>query len=123
MGRINIYRYTLTKKETFPNILNGNYITRISDGKLNIEDIKIEDLTGLTATPIIDFDQQNTGNNIKSVKLFYHETYKKDIILLDFIDEIDSIDILSDYINILILYGWNMQIQIYLIFHICLLFV
>ena len=95
MGRINIYRYTLNKKETFPNILNGNYITRISDGKLNIKDIKIEDLTGLTATPIIDFDQQNTGNNIKSVKLFYHETYKKDIILLDFIDEIDSIDILS----------------------------
>lgn len=95
MGRINIYRYTLDENETFPKILNGNYITRVSDGKLNIKDIKIEDLTGLTATPIIGSDQQNTGNNIKSIKLFYHETYKKDIILPDFIDEIDSIDILS----------------------------
>lgn len=95
MGRINIYKYTLNENETFLNILNGNYITRISDGKLNIKNIKIEDLTGLTATPIIDSDQQNTGNSIKFVKLFYHETYKKDITPLDFIEEIDSIDILS----------------------------
>lgn len=95
MGRANIYRYILSDSETFLNVLNENYITRILGRKFNIKNIKVEDLIGLSATATIDSDQQNVENNIEYIKLFYHEIYNTAATLPEYIKEIDSIDMLS----------------------------
>lgn len=90
MGRMSIYRYTISYNETFLNILNRNYLKRILGKEFGGE---LKDLIAIPAATTVSSGQQNVGNNIENVRLFYHEMYDK-YKITESID-IESIDIIS----------------------------